>query len=139
MRPSTGGEDAQHQDRLRVLPLLWSHPVDLQEVTDQIRHEDGGTCPVGFEWLRSGVEQASLLICFARGEASVLFSPGLVTSQLGHTPPLTLPGVAIAIMGCIVNGPGRWQSADFWVRDASGTGVLQMALGAASACVPLDY
>jgi (E)-4-hydroxy-3-methylbut-2-enyl-diphosphate synthase len=67
-----------------------------------------------------------------------LFDLQEVTAQIsertGH-----LPGVTIAVMGCIVNGPGEMADADFgYVGDAPGKVDLYVGKEAVKRAIPME-
>ena len=63
--------------------------------------------------------------CCPRPPRSGLQVTEQIRAQTGH-----LPGVAIAVMGCIVNGPGEMADADFGcVHFFFGGGQLHQLLG----------
>ena len=111
---------AQHQDRVRVVPLVRPHPVQpagkrrrcrclaLPLLGPSSASPDVPPLPA-----HSGHACAVLVTCTTHPRPS-LPCPRLqeVTDQIrtrtGH-----LPGVSIAVMGCIVNGPGEMADADF--------------------------
>lgn len=84
--------------------------------------------PVAFEILRAlglrerGVELISCPTC-GRTQVDLESLAEKVEEKISHLPPLDKP-LTVAVMGCVVNGPGEAREADFGIAGGKGMGLL---------------
>jgi len=120
-------EDASIKSAIGIGGLL------LDGIGDTIRVSITGTphdeVKVGYKILkalglrRSGIEVISCPTC-GRCQMDIIKITGRVKSLLEKTPSLNKKNARVAIMGCVVNGPGEAEECDIGIAGGDGFGFL---------------